>query len=181
MTTSICQTADVAAYEPSESLRAAVENLEKAKDIAKGIVAEATQKLYDEIAIEVAKPTRPADLGRYLDYHPGHVRRIARDRGVAPHVDVEPPRRHASAQPDVEITQEDGTVITGQVKPKSGPDIGLTGAALERLVAKYGEEIASGIKAANPDARVAELSVAMPEGTILIHVEYTGDKHPDSH
>lgn len=95
MPTSICEAPDVATYEPSDELRAAAEAFKAAEDVYNA----ALERLYDGIAAEVAKPTRPADIARFLGYHSGHVRRIARERGVAPHVEVEPPRRRAKADP----------------------------------------------------------------------------------
>lgn len=93
MTESMCHTLDVAAaYKPSDRLQAAVKGVEEA-EAAK---AEAMSDLYDAIAAEVAMPNLPADVGRFLGYHAGHVRRIARERGVAPHRDVEPPSRSKS-------------------------------------------------------------------------------------
>lgn len=93
MTVTMWKTADVAAYEPSADLRKAVAAMDAAKAKAKAIIDAATERLHQAIADEVAKPTRPADVARFMDWHPGYVRKIARDRGVAPHIDVEPPRR----------------------------------------------------------------------------------------
>lgn len=94
MTVAVCETSEVA-YEPSDDLRAAKEAFKAAKDA----YDEATERLHTLIAEEVAKPTRPADVARFMEWHPGYVRRIARERGVAPHIDVEPPRRKP-ASPD---------------------------------------------------------------------------------
>lgn len=99
MTSTLCETSDVATYQPSDDLRTAVEEMAKAKAKAEKIIEVATKRLHQAIADEVAKPTRPADVARYMDWHPGYVRKIARERGVAPHVDVEPPRRKPAVTP----------------------------------------------------------------------------------
>jgi hypothetical protein len=90
MSQGVCETSEVA-YEASDDLRAAKE----AAEVAKDAYDKATEHLHAVIAAEVAKPTRPADVARFMNMHPGYIRRIARDRGVAPHIDVEPPRRRS--------------------------------------------------------------------------------------
>lgn len=100
MTVTLCENSVVAAYEPSDDLRTAVDEMARAKAKAEKIVEVATSRLHQAIADEVAKPTRPADVARFMNWHPGYVRKIARERGVAPHVDVEPPRRKAPAPDD---------------------------------------------------------------------------------
>jgi hypothetical protein len=88
------EAAEVAAYEPSEQLRGAFEDVRAAEDAH----AQALERLYGAIAIEVAdEAVKTTDVARFLDYSAGHVRRIARDRGVPAKVDVEPPRRKSSS------------------------------------------------------------------------------------
>jgi len=98
MTTSICETADVATFEPSEQLKAAVDHLAAEKRRARAIVAAATQALYQAMAAEMID--RPevgtTELANYLGYTPRHVRRVGAERGVPAKVDVEPPRRKAA-------------------------------------------------------------------------------------
>jgi hypothetical protein len=105
MTQSVCDTHDVAAaYEPSDELRAAREALEEVKAVTKKMLDEATERFHKAISDEVAKPTRPADVARYLGWHAGYVRKIARDHGVPGFLDVEPPpprrRRRPSSEPE---------------------------------------------------------------------------------
>jgi hypothetical protein len=102
MTAMLWQTAEMPTFEPSEQLRAAEAHLEAEKTRARGIITAATRLLYDAIAKEmIAKPeVGPTELGNYLGYSDGHVRRIGRERGVKPRVDVEPPkRRKADPEP----------------------------------------------------------------------------------
>lgn len=89
MTLAVCETAHVATYVPSKTLLAAV----AAERATKAAHEAAVEQLHEAIAMEVALPTKPADVARIVGYHPGHVRRLARDRGVEPMVDREPPRR----------------------------------------------------------------------------------------
>lgn len=95
MTLSMCEAPDVAAFEPSDKLRAAKE----ASDEAEALYEAALERLYDAIAEELL--TRPdvgtTALAGFLHRSAGHVRRIARERGVPAKVDVEPPRRRPAA------------------------------------------------------------------------------------
>lgn len=86
MTVTVWQAADVA-YEPSERLRAAQEAVAKAEAALKKAQAD----LYQAVAEEVAKPTKPADVARHLNWHAGYVRKLARERGVPGYVDRKPP------------------------------------------------------------------------------------------
>ena len=90
----MCEAAEVAAYEPSEQLRDALEDVRAAE----AVHAQALERLYDAVAIEVGdESVKTTDVARYLDYSAGHVRRIARERGVPAKTDVEPPRRKPAA------------------------------------------------------------------------------------
>ncbi len=97
MTTSICEAADVATFEPSEQLTAAIDHVKAEKKRARDIVKAATQVLYDAIAAEmIAKPdVGTTELANFLGRSAGHVRRVGRERGVPAKVDVEPPRRRS--------------------------------------------------------------------------------------
>lgn len=88
MTTAVWNTALMAPYVPSENLRAALAKVKATK----AAYDQALEDLHDAIAAEVAIPVRPADVGRFVEYHPGSVRRIARDRGVDPYVNRTPPQ-----------------------------------------------------------------------------------------
>lgn len=98
MTASICETAEMPTFEPSEQLTAAIQHLEAEKERARAIEAAATQKLYDAIAAEmIARPeVGTTELANFLGRSAGHVRRIGRERGVPAKTDVEPPRRKPS-------------------------------------------------------------------------------------
>lgn len=103
MTVQPCETAEMPAFEPSDQLKAAMAHLEAEKKRARAIITAATHVLYDAIADEMkAKPeVGPTEMGNYVGYSDGHVRRVARQRGVKPRVAVEPPRRVKST-PDPE-------------------------------------------------------------------------------
>jgi hypothetical protein len=94
----MCHTLDVTAYEPSDQLRAAREAMEEVKAVTKRMLDEATERLHQAIADEVAKPNKPADVARFMGWHAGYVRKLARERGVPAYMDVEPPppRRRSS-------------------------------------------------------------------------------------
>lgn len=98
MTVAPCETAQVPPFEPSDQLKAAVEHVAAEKKRAREIVSAAIRVLYDAMATEMkARPELgPTELGNYLGYSDGHVRRVARERGVKPRVDVEPPKRRKS-------------------------------------------------------------------------------------
>ncbi|WP_203911173.1 hypothetical protein [Rhizocola hellebori] len=85
----MCETADVPPYVASDKLRAA----KKAFDEAEAVYEAALERLRQAVIEEVALPTRPIDVGREVGWHPGHVRRLAREAGVPKLVDREPPRR----------------------------------------------------------------------------------------
>lgn len=91
MTLSICEPVHVAVFEPSDKLRAAKEKA----DATKAAYDVALEELHAAMADELL--TRPdvgtTDLARYADYSAGHVRRLARERGVPAKIDAEPPRR----------------------------------------------------------------------------------------
>lgn len=89
MTLAVCDTPVMAAYIPSDDLRAALE----AERAAKVAYEMALEKLHKAIAKEVARPSKNADVARFVDYHPGHVARIARAHGVAGDPTRTPPRR----------------------------------------------------------------------------------------
>jgi len=89
MSLTLCDTADVAEYHPSDELR---ESFEEFKD-AQTRYERALERFYRAVADELEARNRPADVGKFLGFHPGHVRRIARRYDVAPLVDVEPPKR----------------------------------------------------------------------------------------
>jgi hypothetical protein len=78
MTLAVCDTPVMAAYIPSDNLRAALE----AERAAKVVYDSALARLHEAIAAEVALPAKNADVARFVDYHPGHVARIARAHGV---------------------------------------------------------------------------------------------------
>lgn len=82
----------MAAYIPSDNLRAALE----AERAAKVVYEAALARLHEAIAAEVARPSKNADVARFADYHPGHVARIARAHGVAGDPTRTPPRRPGS-------------------------------------------------------------------------------------
>lgn len=82
---------EVPAYEPSPELRKAVEEMAAARAKADAIVNAATKQLHQAIADEVAKPTRPAAVARFLGWHATYVRRIAKAHGVAPFIAATPP------------------------------------------------------------------------------------------
>jgi hypothetical protein len=89
MTLAVWDTPVMAAYTPSDNLRAALE----AERAAKAVYDAALEGLHAAIAAEVARPAKNADVARFVDYHPGHVARIARARGVAGDPSRTPPRR----------------------------------------------------------------------------------------
>lgn len=78
MTLAVCDTPVMAAYIPSDNLRAAL----AAEQAAKAAHDRALEQLHAAIAAEVALPSKPADVARAVSYHPGHVSRIARAHGV---------------------------------------------------------------------------------------------------
>lgn len=86
MTAAVCETA-LMPYVPSDHLLAALADERQTKAAHDA----ALERLHDAIAAEVARPTKPADVARVVDYHPGSVRRLARERGVEPMVDRRPP------------------------------------------------------------------------------------------
>lgn len=90
MTLAICDTPVMAAYIPSDNLRAALTD-ERA---AKAAYEAALKRLHVAIAAEVALPAKNADVARFVDFHPGHVARIARAHGV-----LGDPRRKPPAKP----------------------------------------------------------------------------------
>jgi hypothetical protein len=89
MTLAICDTPVMAAYIPTDNLRAALE----AERAAKAAYAVALERLHAAIAAEVALPAKNADVARFVDFHPGHVARIARAHGVPGDPTRTPPRR----------------------------------------------------------------------------------------
>jgi hypothetical protein len=82
---------EVPAYEPGPELREAVEAMRAARAQADAIVDAATKRLHQAIADEVAKPTRPAAVARFLGWHATYVRRIAKAHGVEPFIAAKPP------------------------------------------------------------------------------------------
>jgi hypothetical protein len=111
MTATVCDTPYVATYVPSDALRAALAAERAAKDAYDAALAE----LHKAIAAEVALPSKPADVARAVDYHPGSVARIARAHGVPGDPRRVPPRRA-----DFVGTLPDGTTFEVQVKPHRG-------------------------------------------------------------
>lgn len=92
MTLAICDTPVMAAYTPSDNLRAALE----AEREAKAVYDASLERLHAAIAAEVALPAKNADVARFVDYHPGHVARIARAHGVLGDPRRKPPSRTAA-------------------------------------------------------------------------------------
>lgn len=99
MTLSICEAPRVAVLDPSDKLRAAKE----AADAAKAAYDVALEQLHAAMADEMK--SRPGvgttEMARYLNYSSGHVRRLAKERGVPPKADVSPPstRRRKATPP----------------------------------------------------------------------------------
>ena len=93
MSHTMCHTAEVA-YEPSEELRAA-RDAARATEVAHEA---AMERLRKAVVDELARQQRPADVGRFVGWHPSHVRKLGRKADVPPLVDVDPPRRRP-AQP----------------------------------------------------------------------------------
>jgi hypothetical protein len=93
MTATICETVLMPAYVPSENLRETLE----AERAAKAAHAAAVARLHQAIADEAALPSKNADVARAVDYHPGHVARIARAHGVAGDPNRIPSRRPADS------------------------------------------------------------------------------------
>lgn len=89
MSPSICHTLGVAAYEASAELRAARDAAREAEDVYEA----AMERLRNAVIAELAQQKRPADVGRFVGWHPSHVRKLARKADVPPLVDVEPPKR----------------------------------------------------------------------------------------
>lgn len=98
MTVAMCDPADVAKYEPSDELRTAKEAFDEAEALRDAKLEE----LYDAAANELRKRPNVATtaLANYLKRSDGHVRREVRKRGLKPRVDVEPPRRRPSPEPE---------------------------------------------------------------------------------
>lgn len=91
MTLAVWDTPLMATYIPSDNLRAALATVQAAK----AALATALEELHAAIAAEVALPSKPADVARAVDYHPGHVSRIARAHGVPGDPRRKPPVRPA--------------------------------------------------------------------------------------
>lgn len=91
MLETLCKTSEVPAYDPSPELQEAVEAMKAARAQADAIVNAATKRLHQAIADEVAKPTRPATVARFLGWHATYVRRIAKAHGVEPFIAAKPP------------------------------------------------------------------------------------------
>jgi phytoene/squalene synthetase len=109
MTAQTWETAQMPAFEPSDQLKAAQAHLKAEKKRAREIITAATHVLYDAMADEMkAKPELgPTELGDYIGYSDGHVRRVVRERGVKPRVDVDPPKRRGRrSSPEPETGQD---------------------------------------------------------------------------
>jgi predicted urease superfamily metal-dependent hydrolase len=85
----MCHTLGVAPYEASAELRAARDAAREAEAVYEA----AMERLRKAVIAELAQQNRPADVGRFVGWHPSHVRKLARKADVPPLVDVEPPRR----------------------------------------------------------------------------------------
>jgi hypothetical protein len=95
MTTELCETPLVPAYEPSDELRQAKQAAEETKAASDAAVVRLHQAIADEVV-----NNRTADVARFMNQHPGYIRRIAKAHGVEPKVDVEPPRRRSADTAD---------------------------------------------------------------------------------
>ncbi len=94
MSATVWQAAEVA-YQPSQRLLAAQQVVAEREAALK----EAMADLYQAVAEEVAMPNKPADVARYMDWHAGYVRKLARERGVPGYVDRKPPSPHPQTEP----------------------------------------------------------------------------------
>ena len=95
MSHTMCQTAGVA-YEPSDELRAARDAAREAEAAHEA----ALERLRKAVVEELVRQQRPADVGRFVGWHPSHVRKLGRRADVPPLVDVEPPRRRRRTAED---------------------------------------------------------------------------------
>jgi len=89
MTVFVCENPSMATYVPSDNLRAKY----AAHRAAVAAEEAALKELHQAIADEVALPSKPADVARAVEYHPGSVARIARAHGVEGDPTRRPPAR----------------------------------------------------------------------------------------